>query len=108
MNGPNLSPIERTITKLHAEGLALADIAARVGKKPGTVARIMEMARYRIHSTAAPGRRRSGLSPVERTVLRLRRQGETYGEIGNRLRRSSRRVREIERFASYRLGDVRP
>ncbi|MCO6503794.1 MAG: helix-turn-helix domain-containing protein, partial [Acidimicrobiales bacterium] len=45
MTGQSLSPIERTIVRLHNQGAPLSEIATRIGKKPGTVARIMEMTR---------------------------------------------------------------
>ncbi|HEX6945908.1 MAG TPA: helix-turn-helix domain-containing protein [Acidimicrobiia bacterium] len=104
MTGHTLSPIERTITRLHNRGASLSEIATRVGKKPGTVSRIMEMTRYRIHGDGATPRPPGALSPLERVVLRLRERGESYGEIGIRLARSSRRIREIEKYAQFKLS----
>ncbi len=40
-----------------------------------------------------------GLRPIERVVIALRRQGESYGLIGNRLGRSGAHVRRIESYA---------
>ena len=42
------------------------------------------------------------LRPVERVVLRLRDEGETYSQIGNRLARSGRRVQFIESLAEFK------
>lgn len=97
------SPIERVITKLHADGASASEIGRRIGKKPGTVMRIMEMARFRLHGTGPSARRDHPLRPVERVVLKLREAGESYGEIGNRLARSGRGIQEIERFAELKL-----
>ena len=104
MTGHALRPIERTIARLHGEGASLAEIATRVGKKPGTVSRIMEMTRYRIHGAGSPRTDDHPLRPVERVVLRLQEKGESYGEIGIRLARSGRRIQEIERFAKLKLA----
>ncbi|MCO6501578.1 MAG: helix-turn-helix domain-containing protein, partial [Acidimicrobiales bacterium] len=103
----SLSPIERTIVRLHNQGAPLSEIATRIGKKPGTVARIMEMTRYRVHGNGSVRQQDGVLRPLERTVLRLRERGESYGEIGIRLARSSRRVREIEKYAHFKLSEAR-
>ena len=104
MTGQSLSPIERTIVRLHNQGAPLSEIATRIGKKPGTVARIMEMTRYRLHGGGTPRRPEKGLSPLQRTVLRLRDDGESYGEIGIRLPRSGRRIQQIEKYAHFKLS----
>ena len=103
MTGHPLRPIERTIARLHAEGASPGEIATRVGKKPGTVHRIMEMTRYRMHGRG-PSEESHPLRPVERVVMRLREAGESYGEIGIRLARSGRRIQEIEKFAQMKLS----
>jgi DNA-binding CsgD family transcriptional regulator len=41
---------------------------------------------------------------VERVVMRLRGDGETYSQIGNRLALSGRRVQLIERLAEFKLN----
>lgn len=103
MTGHPLRPIERTIARLHGQGASISEIATRIGKKPGTVSRIMEMTRYRLHGNGQT-ESEDALRPVERVVLRLRRDGESYGEIGIRLARSGRRIQEIERFAEMKLA----
>jgi DNA-binding CsgD family transcriptional regulator len=50
----------------------------------------------------APQSQDGGLRPVERVVLRLRSQGETYGVIGNRLGRSGAQIRRIEGYANLK------
>ena len=47
MAGARLRPIERVVMRLHDEGCTLADIGKKVGKKPGTVTRIMQMTEYK-------------------------------------------------------------
>jgi DNA-binding CsgD family transcriptional regulator len=42
------------------------------------------------------------LRPVERVIVRLRGQGETYSQIGNRLALSGRRVQFIEQLAEFK------
>jgi DNA-binding CsgD family transcriptional regulator len=99
-----LRPIERVVVRLHGEGLAPADIGKKIRKKPGTVNRILEM--VELKRGVAPNSRagEQALRPVERVVLRLRGEGETYGQIGNRLARSGRRVQLIEQLAEFKLG----
>ncbi len=102
MNEQAMSPIERVVTRLHDSGASPSEIGSRVGKKPGTVIRILDMARMR----SGGQRTRNNdhpLRPVERVVMRLRQSGEGYSEIGNRLARSGRQVKEIERYARLKL-----
>jgi DNA-binding CsgD family transcriptional regulator len=98
----NLRPLEAVILRLESEGHAVPDIAKRIGKKPGTVHRILQMIEHKADipdqssPTMAEGRQ------VERVISRLRDQGESYGEIGNRLNKSGRQVKKIEGFAELR------
>jgi len=100
--GIRLRPIERVVMRLHDEGCSLADIGKKVGKKPGTVTRILRMTEYK--QDGLPDRTASDhpLRPVERVVLKLRDQGETYSQIGNRLARSGRRIKFIEGLAEFK------
>lgn len=104
MPGETLSPLERVILRLKESGADMADIAAKVGKKPGTVERIIAMAGFKEGIAAGEPKRGEGLRPVERVVARLRAQGESYGEIGNRIGKSGHQVRKIEEYAGYKLG----
>lgn len=105
MSQQGMSPIERVVTRLHDAGASPSQIGSRIGKKPGTVARILDMASFRAHSYSPARDSGEPLRPVERVVLRLRAAGEGYGEIGNRLGRSGRQVKEIERFAHLKQSD---
>jgi DNA-binding CsgD family transcriptional regulator len=98
----NLRPIERVILRLHREDRPTAEIARRIGKKPGTVDRILGMIALKEQAPKATRERDSGLRPLERVVLRLRSEGESYGVIGNRLGRSGAQIRRIEGYANLK------
>ncbi|HEY4606214.1 MAG TPA: hypothetical protein VIH55_01085 [Acidimicrobiia bacterium] len=100
-DGSNLRPIERVVMRLHTQGASSPEIGKRVGKKPGTVDRIIRMIAFKDGVTRSTVSH-DPLRPVERVVLKLRARGESYGEIGNRLARSGRRVQLIESFAEFK------
>jgi DNA-binding CsgD family transcriptional regulator len=97
-----LRPIESVILRLRDEGHKSPEIGKRIGKKPGTVDRILEMIE---HKDAVPEQKTSnssGTRPIERVIHRLRGEGETYGEIGNRVNKSGHQVRKIEDLSRLR------
>ena len=100
-DGENLRQIESVILRMREQGLRSVEIGKRIGKKPGTVDRIIEMIDYKEGIDSTPSDR-SGPTPLERTIARLRDQGESYGVIGNRLGRSGRNIRRIENMANMR------
>jgi DNA-binding CsgD family transcriptional regulator len=100
----NLRPIESVILRMRDEGHESPEIGKRIGKKPGTVDRIVEMIEHKEDVEPSP-RQRSGARPLERVILKLRARGETYGEIGNRLGRSGDNVRRVEQMTTYRPKD---
>lgn len=93
----NLRPLESVILRMRDEGHGSPEIGKRIGKKPGTVDRIIEMIEHKEslpqQKTTPRARRRR---PIERVIDRLRNAGESYGEIGNRVNRSGQQVRRIE------------
>ena len=99
-DSPNLRPLERVIVRLNEEGVSSVEIGRRIGKKPGTVERILQWIDFK---TDRPARtrpdNRASLRPIERVILRLRKEGENYGEIANRLGRSGAHIRRIEGYA---------
>jgi DNA-binding CsgD family transcriptional regulator len=101
---PDLRPIERVVMRLHKGGATPVEIGKSVGKKPGTVNRIVKMVGYREDGMSPRTPSDDALRPVERVVMRLRGAGETYSQIGNRLALSGRRVQMIERLAEFKLN----
>jgi DNA-binding CsgD family transcriptional regulator len=99
----DLRPIERVIVRLGESGLEIPEISRRIGKKPGTVTRILNMIDLRSGSPVTPMDDNATLRPLERVVIKLRARGESYGEIGNRLARSGAQVRRIESYAQLKL-----
>jgi hypothetical protein len=93
--------LERVILRLHHEAVPAVEISRRLGKKPGTVNRILQMIDFKQGRDLKPAGR-DGLRPIERVVLRLRAAGESYGEIGNRLGRSGAQIRRIEGYAHFK------
>lgn len=98
----NLRPLEKVILRLDNDDVSVVDIARRVGKKPGTVSRILQMVQWKDDEPATAQTGGSRLRPLERVILRLRNEGETYGEIGNRLNRSGAQVRRIEEYTKLK------
>jgi hypothetical protein len=91
------------IVRLSESGLEVPEISRRVGKKPGTVIRILRMIDLRVGSPVSQAVGDGRLRPLERVVIKLRARGESYGEIGNRLGRSGAHVRRIETYAQLKL-----
>lgn len=98
----NLRPLERVILRLHSEDVPTAEIAQKLGKKPGTIDRILGMIAFKEQVSAGARTREGGLRPLEKVVLRLRSEGESYGVIGNRLGRSGAQIRRIEGYANFK------
>lgn len=104
MHHHHLRPLERVILRLHQEGVATSHIGSKVGKKPGTVERILRMVEYKDGAESGPSTASDEqLRPIERVVLRLRSEGESYGQIGNRIGRSGAQVRRIESYGRLKL-----
>ena len=103
MDHSGLRPIERVILRLTEAGHPSSEISRRVGKKPGTVVRILQMMEMRDGQAATPAGEPQPLRPLERVIVKLRARGESYGEIGNRLARSGAQIRRIEDMARMKL-----
>lgn len=98
----NLRPIEAVMLRLKNEGHSTPQIASRLGKKPGTVDRIFEMIDHKDDAVTSTSRSQDGPRPLERVISRLRDEGESYGEIGNRLGRSGAQIRRIENLSNLK------
>lgn len=99
----HLRPLERVILGLRDQGASVSEIARKVGKKPGTVNRIIRMTEFKNEDSTGSTQSDHPLRPLERVVLRLREEGESYGEIGNRIGRSGAQVRRIEEYSRLKL-----
>ena len=102
----SLRPVERVIVREFEAGTPLPQIATSLRKKPGTIRRIaamvdlvhgLELERDHARSTDA-----SGFRPIERTIRRLRAEGQSPGEIASRLGRSGDYVRRVEMYAQMK------
>lgn len=96
----HLRPLETRILAMRDAGLDDVEIGRKVAKSPGRVAQIADWA-------ALPGRGPRPddgelLRPIERRVLALRSEGRSYDEIGRRLKKSPRFVRQVEGLARFR------
>lgn len=101
----SLRPIERVVLRMVGEDRPITEIAARVGRGPGSVQRMLKMIEYKQQwGSGVPRPAGSGQRPLERVILRMRSEGCGYGEIGNRLRRSGAQIRRIEGYAQLRPG----
>lgn len=98
MNDESLRPIERRVLAMVDDGVAVDDIAARLKRSPAYVRRMIRWART---PRTGPASRRLS-DALERRVLALRRRGESHEEIGRRLGRSARSVRQVEGFAHFK------
>lgn len=103
-----LRPVERVIVRELEAGTPVPQIAMSLRKKPGTVRRIAAMVdlvhdlnldRDLLRSTDA-----TGIRPIERTIRRLRADGQSVGEIASRLGRSGDYVRRVEMYADMKAG----
>lgn len=96
-------PIERRVVSLVEQGVGTSEIAQRFRRSPEMIDRIVGM----VAMPGRVGRQEAGdqpLRPLERRVLRWRREGAPYEEIGERFRRSARNVERVETLAQYKLN----
>lgn len=97
-----LRPKARVMLRLADGGMTESEIAWRFRRTPGHVRRVLQLSRLR---TQAPEQAETAdsLRPIERLVLRARRDGADPVEIAARLRRSPRGVHQIEKLATYKI-----
>ncbi len=102
----SLRAIERVIARQLDQGASVLEIATSLRKQPGTVRRIaamidlanqLELERDHSRSTDA-----NGMRPIERTIRRLRAEGQSIGEVASRLRRSGDYVRRVESYTQLK------
>lgn len=82
------------------EGQSIEEIAGRIKKSPEHVERIIEWTGLDRPGEAS----RKSAEAMERRVLTMRREGESYEDIAGRFRRSPDFIRRVEGMAHYRKG----
>ncbi len=104
-SGQKLRPLTRIVTKLEGNGMPIGEIAWRLRRSPGHIARVLEWSRLGRPTVAAPVRSVGPvLRPIERRVLRARSEGVDRAETAARFRRSPQHIANIERYADAKLA----
>ncbi|TMK58124.1 MAG: hypothetical protein E6G60_16035 [Actinobacteria bacterium] len=96
-----LRPVERRVRRLIDAGVPHDEIARRFRHTSDWVRRVVALSEV---PRDGASRSDSSLNPLERRVLRWRREGSTPAEIASRFRRSPRFIEQTERLARYKLG----
>lgn len=106
-----LRPVERRVRRLTATGMDDAEIARRFGRGEEWVAQVRYLAdarervrRRREGDGDATAGKRERLRPLERRLLRWRRQGVDHDELSPRFRRSPEFLARVEEYANYKLA----
>jgi transcriptional regulator len=97
---PHLRPIERRVLAMRDEGLSVSEIASRINRSSDHVERVIRWTEIP-RSRPAPARYPQA---IETRVLALRSQGESHEQIGRRLGRGPRFVRQVEGLAHFRMA----
>lgn len=98
-----LTPRERRVLAMRDEGMSSEEIGTRINRSPEHVERIIEWTE--IPRSRRPGaRRKEPLSPIERRVLAMRKEGQDRDEIAERFQRSPRFIKQVEGLAHLRKG----
>ncbi|HEY5890350.1 MAG TPA: hypothetical protein VIW94_06610 [Acidimicrobiia bacterium] len=98
----NLRPLESVILRLRSDGLSNDEIATKIAKKAETVDRFLEMIDHKSDVPEQKPTDSSGKRPVEKVVDRLREDGESYEQIGERLKKTSDQVQRIETYSEIK------
>ena len=96
----HLRPIERRVIALRDAGESIEQIAGRLKRSPAHVERIVAWTNL---PRSGPASRRKSKA-LERRVLALRAEGESYDQIGARFGRGARFIQQVEGLAHYRLA----
>ncbi|MGK2958649.1 MAG: hypothetical protein ACSLFB_09685 [Acidimicrobiales bacterium] len=92
------------MTKLERAGMPIGEIAWRLRRSPGHIARVLEWSQLRRPSVAPVRVADPALRPIERRVLRARSEGVDRAETAARFRRSPQHIANIERYADAKLA----
>jgi DNA-binding CsgD family transcriptional regulator len=97
---PHLRAVERRVLAMRDDGVHVEEIARRIDRSPAHVERVI--AWTDIPRTGQ--RARTSPTARQRAVLRLRAEGESHAEIGERFKRSPEYIRQVEGLAHYTQG----
>jgi hypothetical protein len=110
----HLRPVERRVLRWAEIGLDDAEIARRFGRSERWVAQVRFLAALdRSEPLDQPGvsdrsdtpdRRADRLRPLERRLLRWRREGVGHEDLSGRFRRSPEFLARVEDYAKYKLA----
>jgi DNA-binding CsgD family transcriptional regulator len=100
MNQPHLRPVERRVLAMQDEGVHIDEIARRIDRSPAHVERMISWTEIPRNGRG----QRTTPTAIERSVLRLRAEGESHAEIARRFKRSPKYIRQVEGLAHYTQG----
>ena len=94
-------PVERRVTKLLEQGVAVDEIARRFRRSPDHIRRVAQLASVDrpVRDTTADGT----LRPLERRLLKWREAGAEPAELAPRFRRSAAHLGRVEELARLKL-----
>ncbi len=95
-----LRPIERRVVRMSREGVPHGEIARRFRRHPRSVDQIIELAR--LPDRRAPAR--SGLSPLERRLMRWRDEGAGLDDLSDRFRRGPQNLEQVLAMADLKVA----
>jgi DNA-binding CsgD family transcriptional regulator len=94
----NLRPVERRVLDMQREGVVIDEIASRLRRTPEFVARIIGWTEIPRNGTTAD----RDLTPMQRRVLDLRANGESYQDIAAKFRKGEAYIRQVEGLAYFK------
>lgn len=95
-----LRPIERRVVRMSRDGMPHGEIARRFRRHPRSVDQIIELA----HLPDRQASPRSGLSPLERRLLRWRDEGAGLDDLTDRFRRGPDNIQQVLAMADLKTA----
>jgi hypothetical protein len=97
----SLRAVERCVLNRLRAGGDPAQIGRMFNRGPQFASRVVSWSALHDHPSEQV---HTGLSPLERRVLRWRNDGLDHDEIGRRFRRGSQHIAQVERLARWKLA----